>query len=420
MALPEVPPGFTSIPAMVPGNVELDLIEAGLLPRDLDRGQNAYLVKPYETYQWWYRRTFEVNGLSRFGAPLLVLKGVDTVASVWLNGIKLARLDNMLIPHRLDIDGVLKEGLNELVVAIDSPVIAALACEIDVGAWAMENNWESLHIRKPPHAYGWDIMPRMLSAGLWRDVYIESRKPYRFKNVYLATLGADATKGTAELLVRWSIATPGHAGETCKLTLRITDPATGKHAYERTARLLGKDGEFRAGIEDVGLWYPRGYGRPDLYSVELLLENDRGNTLADWRSLFGFRTARLIRTDTIDDDGNGEFVFLVNGVKMFVKGSNWVPLDALHSRDAGHLDATLRPCGRSQLQHDPVLGRQRLRRHAVLRLLRSGRHFGLAGFCACLCAVSADRRVPRKDAAGGGGRRSALPQPPIPGPVVRQ
>src|SRR5262249_44456684 len=117
LSTPDLPPEFTAIPATVPGNVELDLIRAGLLPEDLDRGQNAYAVLPYETHQWWYRRTFEIADLGHHSSPVLVLKGVDTVASIWLNGRRLARLDNMLIPHELDVADVLREGPNEIVVA---------------------------------------------------------------------------------------------------------------------------------------------------------------------------------------------------------------------------------------------------------------------------------------------------------------
>ena len=60
-------------------------------------------------------------------------------------------------------------------------------------------------------------------------------------------------------------------------------------------------------------------------------------------------------------------------------GTNWVPLDAYHARDAARMPAVDRGRGGDRLQHDPVLGRQRLRERRLLRWLRRARHPGVAG-----------------------------------------
>ena len=116
---------------------------------------------------------------------------MDTLATVWLNGQIIERLENMLIPHRIDLTGRLQPGENALVIGIDSTVLAARDRPVDPGEFAMENNWESLGIRKAAHGFGWDIMPRVVSAGLWRDVYFEVIPPTRFRRVYLATTSVD-------------------------------------------------------------------------------------------------------------------------------------------------------------------------------------------------------------------------------------
>ena len=46
-------------------------------------------------------------------------------------------------------------------------------------------------------------------------------------------------------------------------------------------------------------------------------------------------------TEILSKEGDGEFAFVVNGKRIFVKGSNWVPLDAFHSRDHQHLQKTM-------------------------------------------------------------------------------
>ena len=198
LAEPKIPAGFATIPATVPGNVELDLIAANMLPHDLDYADNIYLLRAYEAHQWWYARTFAAPAGP--GRPVLVFDGIDTLATVWLNGQRLGSAANMLIPHEFALDGRLREGENTLVVAIDSAVLTGRSLPAEPSTYAHENNWESLHVRKAPSMYGWDIMPRAVSAGLWKDVRIEYRPPIRFDEVYLATLSVDPARRSARLL----------------------------------------------------------------------------------------------------------------------------------------------------------------------------------------------------------------------------
>src|SRR5690606_37030558 len=172
---PTPPEDFTEIAAAVPGNIELDLARAGILPANLEFGENIYRLKPYETCQFWYRRSFRIDEVAGLAQAVLVLEGVDTLATIWVNGHRLGTLANMLVGHELPVGHALRDGENEIVVAIDSAVLWAQGRPVDAGSWAMENNWESLAVRKPPHAYGWDIMPRALLGGIWRDIRIEDR-----------------------------------------------------------------------------------------------------------------------------------------------------------------------------------------------------------------------------------------------------
>jgi len=340
MPTPEIPLAWNRLPAQVPGNVELDLIRAGLLPADLDRGQNIYRLRPFETHQWWYSRIFEVPEPAAPGRCELVLEGVDTLATVWLNGERVALLENMLIPHRIDVAGRLRPGTNELVIGIDSPVLAAQDRVVEPGEWAQENNWESLAIRKAAHGFGWDIMPRAVSAGLWRDVYLEWIPATRFRSVYLATAAVDPAKQGAQLVVRWDLETAVWPIDSWSVRLTVS-PATGDGPeFERSYPVLCAHGAIQCDLAPVDLWWPRGYGAATLYDVRLELVDAAGSVPAQWESRHGFRVAKLAKTDCTDRDGNGEFAFVVNGQKVFVRGTNWVPLDAFHSRDRSRLDET--------------------------------------------------------------------------------
>ena len=340
MAAPDIPADWRRIPAHVPGNVELDLIRAGLLPADLDRGDNIYGLREWETHQWWYSRSFNIPESAIDQPCLLVLEGVDTLATVWLNDERIGTLENMLIPHRLDVTGRLRAGKNTITIGIDSAVLAAREHPVEPGSWAMENNWESLSLRKAAHGFGWDIMPRVVSAGLWRSVYLEPIGATRFRSVYLATPSVDAVERRATFVVRWDLATLEPSIDHWSVRLTVSPRGAGGPVIESSYPVLCLHGQAQCDLDDVDLWWPRGYGDASLYDVILELVDEGGRVQATWSAHHGFRTIRLERTECTNAAGDGAFAFVVNGVTVFVKGTNWVPLDALHSRDAERLDET--------------------------------------------------------------------------------
>lgn len=341
MTAPEIPDEWDTIPATVPGNVELDLIRAGLLPEDLDRGDQIYRLRELEDRQWWFSRTIEVSDAIASSACNLVLEGVDTLATVWLNGRRIARLENMLIPHRLELTGCLQSGENTLVIGIDSTVLAARDRPVDPGEYAMENNWESLGIRKAAHSFGWDIFPRIVSAGLWRDVYLEVVPATRFRSVYLATTAVDPEAHRAQLQATWDVAGMDGLGQDWSVQLMVSEPNGGEKVYETTQPVLSFHGQMQCELESIDLWWPRGAGKATLYDVRLELIDGEGQILTRWQTRYGFRTVELALSDTTNAEGDGAFDFVVNGEKVFIKGTNWVPLDALHSRDIDRLDETV-------------------------------------------------------------------------------
>src|SRR5690349_17356298 len=207
-ALSAQPPAdWPAIPAMVPGNVELDLVRAGVLPEP-SIGNNIYRLREYEGYEWWYRRSFKAPVIDPGQCVELVFDGLDCIAGVWVNGSLVGHADNMLIPHRFDVrDALQASGTCDLVVRIESSVLAGRRHAPEPLNSAAAVNWESLSIRKAPHMYGWDIMPRVVSAGLWRDVALEINDGTRWRTVYWTTLTVDATRRTATILVDWDFGT---------------------------------------------------------------------------------------------------------------------------------------------------------------------------------------------------------------------
>jgi beta-mannosidase len=327
---------WPTIPAMVPGNVELDLLASGQIENP-ETGSNVYVLRKYEAYQWWYHRTFETPRHTNGERIQLVFEGLDCFGTIWINHMPVGKTENMLIDHRFDITDFLNPtGENSIHVRIDPAIYMSRQYTTPAVGVRWDLWVEQLHVRKAPHMYGWDIMPRLVSAGLWRDVRLDVVKPTRLEQVYWMTNWVDVPQKRAEIVLDWQINTdyPTVDGLTMEVSLKRDSETFYEHAYP----LFSHSSRREISLGNVDFWWPRGYGDPVLYDAALRLVDNQGNILDEKKQKVGIRTAELIRTDITTKENPGEFVFKINGEKIFVKGTNWVPLDALHSRDRDHLE----------------------------------------------------------------------------------
>ena len=325
-----------AIPARVPGNFEIDLHAHGIIPDPLVR-DHVYDLEPYEYYSWWMQRTFEVAGEADAGERELVFDGIDCIAEVWLNGVSLGQARNMLISHRFSVGALLKAGRNTVAVRFFPTITEARKYEVPPGEFTPF--FESLNIRKAPHMFGWDIMPRLLSGGLWRSVRLETLPPVRFTSVAWHTVSADAGRGVATIQADWQIADPGCSVRAWTISVTLLDGESVFHQQEFA--LQGAHGRIDLTLAEVRLWWPRGAGEAHLYTARLCVRRGDGVEVARNETALGIRTIYLHRTDLTSREEPGEFCFKVNGEKIFIRGTNWVQLDGLHSRDGEHLPKAL-------------------------------------------------------------------------------
>jgi Beta-galactosidase/beta-glucuronidase len=196
------------IEATVPGNVELDMLKAGLIA-DPMIGNNVYSLRKYEGYQWCYTKKFKSPQVKKDEQVQLFFGGIDCIAEVWLNGKHLGSVSNMFIEYTFDVtDLLLKDAENILQVMIRSAVMEAQ--KYTLGTFSIGNfaAAESTYIRKAPHSYGWDIMPRLVSAGLWRDVELKIINNTHIVNTHWMTSSIDLKDNTAQLFVDVQLAIP--------------------------------------------------------------------------------------------------------------------------------------------------------------------------------------------------------------------
>lgn len=312
------------IPAQVPGDWVLDYVREGLL--DEPYYQDNYLkIRDYETRHIFYRTAFFWDGETE--RTFLRFEGIDTVADVYLNGGLIGHAENMYIPHEFEAAG-LHQGENELLVHIKPLSLEARKYPIGAFYSTSKYNYEALVIRKATHMFGWDICPRIVTSGLWREVSVVQKPAERIAQTFLWMVKQTA-QGDAKCCMTFGVDLgdrPVKGYEIC-VEGRCKDSC-----FSASQNLWYVHGRLEFTVENPRLWWPRGYGEPDLYQITVQLLKD-GEIVDTTEFRQGLRTAELVRDDLLEKQGTGDFCFVINGQRIYVMGTNWVPADAFHSND---------------------------------------------------------------------------------------
>jgi len=318
------------ISATVPGNVELDLMAAGLA-KEPYFGTNALFYRKYEFYSWWFERNFGIPA-SFAGKDIIIrFEGLDTFCTIFIDGQKIGQADNMLIPHEFDITAYCTPGkANKISVHVASPVNKAREMDFPVGV----RTWEPLTdeyaaVRKAAHSFGWDISARLMSAGMWRDVTVFSREKTYIKEVYYSVPRVDAYSAPLNIFYRFNTHDPMIEGFSV-----CVEGVCGGSYFKKTAPTIFVSNKLQIQIDNPKLWWPVGYGEPNIYKMTFSLLKD-GVVVDSREEHIGIREVKLERS--YGGENNGNFRFIVNGLPIMARGTNWVFLDCLHSRDKQRL-----------------------------------------------------------------------------------
>lgn len=169
------------IPASVPGNFELDLMKNGLL-EDLYVGENILKSQALEGMHVWYYTEVQLESSEN---KLLCFDGIDTVAEVFIGGVSVLCAENMFLEYEVPLS--LPDGKYDLVVHITPACVAERKYKLPAMCRSLKYQRGGLSLRKAAYMYGWDIMPRIVSAGLWREVYIKETPETYIDDVFIYT-----------------------------------------------------------------------------------------------------------------------------------------------------------------------------------------------------------------------------------------
>ncbi|MBQ6473098.1 MAG: hypothetical protein IJJ33_14025, partial [Victivallales bacterium] len=319
--------GGTSVHATVPGNVLGDLVRGGVLAEPYV-GTNSLSCRELEYGDFVYETEFVTPDFAPGERVVLLFGGVDTIAEYYLDGKRIGESRNMFIEHRFDITEHTSPGKrHSLKVVLRSVVNYARQFEAPAFAREQDYNYEALYVRKARHSFGWDIMPRLVGAGLWRDVGLEIHSPTEWTSVYLRAISL-MPEG-AFFFLNWQFKTDSKTLDDfhAVLELKCGDQ---EFRHEFTPRFVCGRTFFT--LPNPQLWWPAGSGPQNLYDARLTLYHF-GKEVAEKSFLTGVRTITLDYQEKARGASADKFDFIVNGQKVYVRGINHVPVEALHGEN---------------------------------------------------------------------------------------
>ncbi|KFA13519.1 beta-mannosidase, partial [Xanthomonas vasicola pv. musacearum NCPPB 2005] len=326
------------LPAKVPGAVQTDLIAAKIVPDPFYR-DNEGKIQWAGLSDWQYQTHFNVDAATLKREHVeLVFDGLDTFAEVTINGKKLLSADNMFRQWRVDAKSLLRRGDNVLEVKLYSPIkkiqpwLAKQPYALP-GAYDSafgdepEARHSSTYVRKAPYNFGWDWGPRMVNAGIWKDVRVEAWDAVRVDGLHIAQQRVDAD--SAQLQAQLELQA-GRSGPV-QVTLDVLGP-DGQKVGQFTKDAVVDPGQNRIDlalrIAKPKRWFPAGYGAQDRYTFVASVRDADGDS-QQIKRVTGLRSVELRREK---DKFGKSMEIVVNGIPIFAKGANLIPLDAFPAR----------------------------------------------------------------------------------------
>lgn len=303
--------------AQVPGDINYDMyVNKDMPPMYVDENYKSYR---FAEKDFTYKKDFVLSEEDLSYPHLyLVFQGIDTYAEIYVNDGWIGKTDNAFIGYKFDIKDYVKEGINTVTVKMFATMRYYNAANAD--GYSALFTQKRILLRRPQCHYGWDWAPELVGYGIYQDVDILLQSDKRIENIYYLT----ENNGTLRIFA--NLENDGgyrnFTAEDCllyELFYHDEKIVSVKKTVEEIKNFINVK------VPDVKLWWPNGYGEPNLYKLKVSLF--RKEEMIDQKQTnVGFRTIRILEEPYSEDETT--FAFEVNGIKIFGKGSNWVPLDS--------------------------------------------------------------------------------------------
>lgn len=332
--------GWMAVPS-VPCDIHTPLIQAGVI-QEPTIANNCFDCEWTEDRSWWFQKTFTVEEDWLTADTIeLVFESLDCMADIFLNGRHLAFHPSALYEFRMDVRDRLHPGRNVLLVRLTagtdhiSRADAAdsapwVACEWR-GRDSTRGDDRRAMLRKAQYVFGWDQSLHIATCGIMGDVYLEICRETAIRSIAVHTEAIHAD-GSAQVQITAEV---DSLAPVLAPAMRVTAELAfhGSTVACETHDQFGLPGinyiTFHLHIADANLWWPNGMGDPNLYDVSVTVETEHGSTESKTIQA-GIRTIEVCH-DWVDENQRA-FYFRVNGKRIFCKGVNWIPCDAIYCR----------------------------------------------------------------------------------------
>lgn len=297
----------------VPGDVHSTLLKYGKI-EDPFYSTNVEKCRWVEDKVWWYKKEFVFNeDIKENQVVELKFDGLDTFATIYLNGAEIGKHENMFTPASFVITSKLLRGTNYIAIKLDSTISVTDKKDYDKMWYSYNHN--RVWARKSQMNFRWDWGPRIITAGIWKDVTLEVYNTAKLDNVFVRTLNIE--RNFAELLIQV---------EAVEFKVDATLEAEISLIYKdekilKTIFLIDGKASLKLKVANPKLWWSHDLGDPNLYELSVNLKN-REAVIDTYTTKVGIRTIEVMQTDSKD---HNKFTFVLNGVQTFSKGSNWIP-----------------------------------------------------------------------------------------------
>ncbi|HWB95155.1 MAG TPA: discoidin domain-containing protein [Bryobacteraceae bacterium] len=319
-------PGFPDrdwLVATVPGTVLASYYNAGALPDPNFGDQQTAISDSFFHADFWYRNEFTAPALESGRRAWLHFRGINWKADVFLNGEKIGRIEGAFQRGRFDVTSRLRPGqVNALAVRVEHVATPGAIKEKTFDSPG--TNGGALGADNPTYhaSIGWDWIPtiRGRNTGIWNEVYLETSGAVTIEDPFVSTSLPLPQTSTADVKMETRLRNHSIAAVTGTLRGNF-----GPAVFERAVRLeAGADAvvQFDASntpalhLSNPKLWWPNGYGDPNLHPVNLRFET-AGGQVSDTRS---FQAG--VRQFTYSEE-NGALRIWINGRRFVPRGGNW-------------------------------------------------------------------------------------------------
>ncbi|NOQ23786.1 MAG: glycoside hydrolase family 2 protein [Bacteroidales bacterium] len=305
-------------PAIIPGSIHTDLFQNNLI-LDPFSGENENYLQWIDTLMWIYTTEFKKpDGLKSDEGLEIIFKGLDTYADVYLNDSLLFSANNMFVPWKIKIDPNQLKIKNTLSVKLKPAIKEELKLYKNLSFELPEGS--RAYTRKAAYHYGWDWGPKYITSGIWQNVELHIWNTARIKELNYSIQNLDSS--VAKVNIHVSLESEKDFKGTLKLN--STNQEINYSIEDITIKKGIHDYNIPVEIKKPKLWWTHNLGVPFLYKFEAqLIENKQ---IFDSKKInIGLRTIELIREP---DDFGESFYFKLNGIPVFMKGANYIPLSS--------------------------------------------------------------------------------------------